>query len=434
MIANVHEFFDKEKREEQPIMVGNVLRRTSEALKVSERSICNVLKERRVEGDVSSPAKKGRKPSCGPAQQQTDNFLEGVIRQRVHRFYTNSELPTMERPLLVLRDNVDYPYGRSSLYTTVKKMGFRYKTRNKKTALYEQHRIIAACHEYLRKILTFRSEGRPIVYLDETWLNAHHTREHCWIDYDGKGGLCVPSGKGGRLIILHAGWEQGWIADAELVFRGKTGTGDYHQEKNTKHFMEWCEKKPIPNCPSRSVIVLDSAKYHNSVVEKIPTKSSTKKAMTDYLDSHNISYDKKRLKAEIFMLIKACNPQITYLTDVVTVEKGHRVLRLPVGHCELNLTDLVWAQVKGYAAANNKDFTMAVIERFAKEGIQNVAAEKWKKCVDYVIREVKLHYRTCDGIVEQVVERLVIEVSNDDSSSSESEEIFVSDSEDVTDN
>ena len=83
------------------------------------------------------------------------------------------------------------------------------------------------------EILTFLSEGRPVVHLDETWLSAHHTCENCWIDYDGKGGLRVPFGKGGRLIILHAGWEQGWIADTELVCREKTGTGDYHQEMNT---------------------------------------------------------------------------------------------------------------------------------------------------------------------------------------------------------
>ena len=163
MIANVHEFFDKKKRKEQLIMVGNVLSRTSEALMVSKRSICNVLKQRRVEGDVSSPAKKGRKPSCGPTQQQTDNFLEGVIRQRVHRFYTNGELPTMDKLLLALRDDVDYPYGRSTLYTTVRNIGFRYKTRNKKTALHEQHRIIPTGHEYLRKILNFHSGGKPIV-------------------------------------------------------------------------------------------------------------------------------------------------------------------------------------------------------------------------------------------------------------------------------
>ena len=214
IIANVHEFFDK-KIEEQPIMVGNVLRRTSEALRY-QRGL-----ERRVEGDVSSPAEKDRKPSCGPAQQETDNFLEGVILRRVHRFYTNGELSTMVKLLLSLRDDVDYLCGRSTLYTTLRKVGFGYKTLNQKTARYEQYRIIAARLEYLRKILTFRSEGRPIVYLDEYWLNAHHTREHCWIDYDGKGCLRLTSRKGGRLIILHAGWEQGWITDAELLFRGK---------------------------------------------------------------------------------------------------------------------------------------------------------------------------------------------------------------------
>ena len=107
------------------------------------------------------------------------------------------------------------------------------------------------------------------------------------------------------------------------------------------------------------------------------------------------------------MLIKARNPQSTYLTDVVAADKDHQVLRLPVGHCELNPIKLVLAQAKGCAAAKNKDFTMVVIERLHKEGIQNVTIEKWKKCVDHVIREVESHYRTRDGIVEQAVERLV---------------------------
>ena len=85
----------------------------------------------------------------------------------------------------------------------------------------------------------------------------------------------------GRVWLRETRWEQRWIADAELVFREKTGTGDYYQEMNTKHFMEWFEKKLIPNCPPRSVIVLDNTKYliAVSVVEKIPTK----KAMMDYL-------------------------------------------------------------------------------------------------------------------------------------------------------
>ena len=87
----------------------------------------------------------------------------------------------------------------------------------------------------------------------------------------------MPSGKGGRLIILHAGSEHGWIPNAALISMGKKGSGDYHDEMNTKHCMEWYQKQLLPHCPQKSVIVLDNAKYHNGVVEKVPTKSSTKK-------------------------------------------------------------------------------------------------------------------------------------------------------------
>ena len=34
-----------------------------------------------------------------------------------------------------------------------------------------------------------------------------------------KGGIRKPSGKGTRLIILHAGSENGWIDGADLFFR-----------------------------------------------------------------------------------------------------------------------------------------------------------------------------------------------------------------------
>ena len=77
------------------------------------------------------------------------------------------------------------------------------------------------------------------------------------------GELPVKSGEGGRIIILHAGWECGWIPGACLVFRGKTGTGDYHNE-----IILWSGFQQT-NIPVHSVVVLDNAKYHN-VVEKQP--------------------------------------------------------------------------------------------------------------------------------------------------------------------
>ena len=60
----------------------------------------------------------------------------------------------------------------------------------------------------------------------------------------------------------------------------------------------------------------------------------------------------------------------------------------------------------------------------AREGIENVTAAKWKKCVDHVIQKVENYYRTSDGVVEQAVERVVgVEDTSD------SEEILLGDDE-----
>ena len=74
-----------------------------------------------------------------------------------------------------------------------------------------------------------------------------------------------------------------------------------------------------------------------------------------------------------------------------------------------------------------QSFTMRAIKQLARERVENVTAPKWKKCVDHVIQKVENHYRTSDGVVEQAVERLVIQVGADDSS--DSEEILLGDDE-----
>ena len=85
--------------------------------------------------------------------------------------------------------------------------------------------------------------------MDDTWVNAHHTNQYIWVDSDGKGGWKVPSGKGQRLIVVHAGGAaagEGWIEGADLVFRSKKNTADYHDEMNSEHFMEWFNEQLLP--------------------------------------------------------------------------------------------------------------------------------------------------------------------------------------------
>ena len=75
--------------------------------------------------------------------------------------------------------------------------------------IYEQTNILEQRHTYLQTIRKLRQEHKNLVYTDETWVNAHHNNEYIWLDSDGSGGWKVPSGKGRRLIILHAGGVDG---------------------------------------------------------------------------------------------------------------------------------------------------------------------------------------------------------------------------------
>ena len=93
-------------------------------------------------------------------------------------------------------------------------MGFRYKKHENKKYIYEQPRVIQQRHDYLRHLHRNRNpaENRPVVYLDETWVNARHGRDTMWVDADGEGGWKCPSGKGGGLICSSC-WYSGGLGE-----------------------------------------------------------------------------------------------------------------------------------------------------------------------------------------------------------------------------
>lgn len=88
---------------------------------------------------------------------------------------------------------------------------------------------------------------RSIIYLDETWVNAGHTKEYVWQDKTVKSshdaflkgltaGLPAPSGKGARLILFHGGSSAtGFVPGAADYFQANKGNNtDYHSEMDGK--------------------------------------------------------------------------------------------------------------------------------------------------------------------------------------------------------
>ena len=258
-------------------------------------------------------------------------------------------------------------------------------------------------------------------------MNAHHTHQKTWLfggnqdsllpQEQGKGGLRVPTGAGQRVIISHAGGSTGFVENSADVFIGKTGCGDYHNEKNTVHFMSWFNETLLPNLPTNSVIVLDNAKYHNKVTldTRSPTASWRKHEIQDWLNKKGIIFSTDEIKAELLQKVKVANIVKVYETDETAGNAGHgiSVFRLPVGHCELNPIELIWAWVKRKIADRNKTFKIRDVDLLARQVLGEVSREHWVNAIEHV-KKVEQQYWQRDGLLDIEVEPLIIAINDED--------------------
>ncbi|XP_055932005.1 uncharacterized protein LOC129962281 [Argiope bruennichi] len=291
--------------------------------------------------------------------------------------------------------------------------------------------IILWRRNYLRKIAHYKKQNTPIYYLDETWVNEGHSQSRVWQDTKIKSsyevsssnltvGLSAPKGKGRRLIITHIGSEEGFVRDAAEIFIRKK-TGDYHDEMNGDHFEKWLESV-LPKLKKNSVIVMDNASYHSVKMEKIPTSSWTKKSIQEWLSQKHISWDKDMIKIELLQKVS----EVKHFYDIYRVETiaekyGHTILRLPPYHSELNPIEMIWSQIKGHVARENKTFKLNDVKELVIQAIQKVTIDNWKKCINHVTTKEKEMWEI-DGLVEEVCENQNLIISmNSDSSDSEAE-------------
>jgi ketopantoate reductase len=113
------------------------------------------------------------------------------------------------------------------------------------------------------------------------YIHSSHTKAHAWSDGNSAGRL-APVSKGQRVIIVHAGSENGFIPNALLMCKSGTNCGDSHHEMNFENYERWLKTKLIPNLPLNSVLVVYNVAYHNLQPNPAPTSSFRKSAMIDW--------------------------------------------------------------------------------------------------------------------------------------------------------
>ena len=167
-------------------------------------------------------------------------------------------------------------------------------------------------------------------------------------------GLKVPSGKGHRLIINHLRSKNAFLKDCGECFVGKKDSADYHSEMNAPRFEKWLVETVLPKMPDKAVLVIDNARYHSRLTEdsKKPATNWRKAEIQVWLKKMNIPFnDPKDTKLMLLKKSKSVHVPKKYTLEKITklycISNGKdiQILRLSIGHSELNPIEMIWARV-----------------------------------------------------------------------------------------
>lgn len=415
-IFNVYKFMKEEADHGIQKKVTAVNERVCQATGTSLSSLKRIIKEGETnlkEGKSFTTPNKIRKRN---SKCVLDDFDKCALRRIIHNFRNNmGELPTLKTLLPLVRSDLNFSGGTSTLRKIIRSMGFRWrKTKNNRRVLIEKEEIRAKRIAYLRAIKGYRQQGRRIVYVDETYIHSTHTKPCSWSD-DSNEMLTLPVSKGPRAVIVHAGGREGFVKNAMLIFKSGAKSGDYHDDMNFDNFYKWLSEKLIPNLQPNSVIVLDNAPYHNKVLNPAPTSSSTKEIMIEWLVQKGIPVSTSMLKPEIYSIVKTHKPSFQqYKIDALLSEYGHSVLRLPPYHPDLNPIELIWSTLKNYVAKKNTTYLLNDAIKLLEEKEKLITAEDWLLRCEKVCK-LEDEYLQSEHFVDNMIEQFIIAVNSDNS-------------------
>jgi DDE superfamily endonuclease len=306
-----------------------------------------------------------------------------------------------------------YPWTFQTLHNHLKQIGYQQK-KSKTYGEYIQERasVVLQRSRYLEVIAKYRAEKREIFYQDESWVSANtHSETQWWHEDMEPDTRAVRSGKGKRTLLCGVGSAtSGWLngRDSFLMFHGKHKVGtDYHEEMNSKVFLDWVEDKVAPHMPDGSVMVIDRATYHLVKTDdtkgpdgdnKAPLLAWLRAKQTRLVDSlgkdwtdrpdatimkrPNASGTGGLPKPELQRLAKLNKPEPRYkVQDVLDAEgRDLKLLILPTHHPELNPIELQWGRMKTHVARHNTTCKLSDVERILLEEYDRILPEHWAGC------------------------------------------------------
>ena len=164
---------------------------------------------------------------------------------------------------------------------------------------------------------------------------------------------------------------------------------------------------------------MENASYHSRIdpATASPTSKTIKSDMIQWLQKKGVAVDPLALKPTVYEMVKQHKPPKDYVVDKLIQEWGHRVLRLPPYHCDLNPIEMIWGITKNNVADNNKTFKLSDAKTLTDTALESIKKETFQKSCRHT-EEIEAKYWAQDGLdITPIVNDIVIDLEETDTES-----------------
>ncbi|RZC41246.1 DDE 3 domain containing protein [Asbolus verrucosus] len=122
----------------------------------------------------------------------------------------------------------------------------------------------------------------------------------------------------------------------------------------------------------------NNALYYSRIKNKQPTSTWKKKDITEWLVK-SIYFEPGSLKQELLHLARANKQDNQYVIHEMAEQAGHKVLRLPLYHCQFNPIEPIWSQTKRYydKHVGKNGYREEAVLNMWEESLRQVTPENW---------------------------------------------------------
>ncbi|GES95996.1 hypothetical protein H257_11777 [Rhizophagus clarus] len=151
-------------------------------------------------------------------------------------------------------------------------------------------------------------------------------------------------------------------------------------------------------------IHMDGARYHKRQVESIPTSSTKKQEIIDWLIAHDIEFSDELRRPELLELVQMNKEKVPFACVKIAERYNHQIFYTPPYHCELQPIEGVWAVAKGEVASlgphpNLLFIRNTLLNAFKKKIDSKVIIGLWKRALKYA-----KEYRETDEYAQLIEE------------------------------